>query len=106
MIKDNSLFLLEFHKLLRVISGFAHSDGTKDAVVNIRPFQKREEIETRFGQIQEIRRISQEDNALKLSAFSDISHFIRRARPEGAVLDAVELSAFVPVLSIASEISA
>lgn len=105
MITDNSLFLLEFHKLLTVISGFAHSEGTKEAVINIRPFENREEIERRFGQVQEIRRISQEDNALKLLAFSDISHFIRRARPEGAVLEAVELSAFVPVLTIASEIS-
>ena len=101
MIKDNSLFLLEFNKLLTVISAFAHSEGTKEAVVNIRPFQRRQEIERRFGQVQEIRRISQEDNALKLSEFSDISHLIRRARPEGAVLEAIELSAFVPVLSIA-----
>jgi len=105
MIKDDSLFLLEFHKLLTVISAFAYSEGTKEAVLSIRPFQNREEIERRFGQIQEIRRISQEDNALKLSAFSDISHFIRRARPEGAVLDAVELSAFVPVLTIAAELA-
>ena len=104
MITDNSLFLLEFHKLLSVISAYAHSEGTKEAVLNIRPFQKREEIETRFGQVQELRRISQQGNPLKLSAFSDISHFIKRARPEGAVLEAVELSAFVPVLSIASEI--
>ena len=105
MIKDNSLFLLEFNKLLTVISAFAHSEGTKEAVVNIRPFQRRKEIERRFGQVREIRRISQEDNALKLSEFSDISHLIRRARPEGAVLEAIELSAFVPVLSIASELA-
>ncbi|PKL52126.1 MAG: endonuclease MutS2 [Nitrospira bacterium HGW-Nitrospira-1] len=106
MITDNSLFLLEFHKLLAVISAFAHSEGTKEAVLSIRPFQNREEIETRFGQVQEIRRISQEGNPLKLSSFADISHFLKRARPEGAVLEAIELSAFVPVLSIASEISA
>ena len=105
MITDNSLFLLEFHKLLSVISSYAYSEGTKEAVLNIRPFQGREEIETRFGQVQELNRISQQGNPLKLSAFSDISHFIKRARPEGAVLEAVELSAFVPVLSIASDIS-
>ena len=104
MISDNSLLLLEFHKLLSVISAHAHSEGTKEALSKIRPFQKREEIETRFGQIQELIRISQQGNPLRLSAFSDISHFIKRARPEGAVLEAVELSAFVPVLSIASEI--
>ena len=73
MIKDNSLFLLEFHKLLTVISGFAHSEGTKEAVLNIRPFQRREEIERRFGQIQEIRRISQEGNAAE--AFSLFGYF-------------------------------
>lgn len=105
MITDNSLFLLEFHKLLNVIAGYAHSEGTKEAVSNIRPFQRREEIDTRFGQVRELNRISQQGNPLKLSSFSDISHFIKRARPEGAVLEAVELSSFVPVLSIAADIS-
>jgi DNA mismatch repair protein MutS2 len=106
MITGNSLLLLEFHKLLRIISAYAHSEGSKEAVLNIRPFRNREEIEERFGQIQEIRRISQEGNPLKLSAFSDITELIKRARPEGAVLEAIELSAFIPLLSIASEISA
>ena len=40
MIKNNTLFLLEFHKLLSVISGFAHSEGTKEAVVEHTPFSK------------------------------------------------------------------
>ncbi len=105
MITDNTLSLLEFHKLLAKISVFANSEGTKEAVLNIRPFQNREEIEERFGEIQEIRKLSQEDNSLKLSAFTDISHLLRRAKPEGAVLEAIELSAFVPLLRIASEIS-
>ncbi|MDH4231849.1 MAG: endonuclease MutS2 [Nitrospirota bacterium] len=105
MITDNSLFLLEFHKLLRIISAYAHSEGSKEAVLNIRPFRNKDEIEKRFGRIQEIRRISQEGNPLKLSAFSDVSDLIKRASPEGAVLEAVELSAFIPLLSIASEIS-
>jgi DNA mismatch repair protein MutS2 len=106
MITDHSLFLLEFHKLLAVISGFAHSEGTKEAVLGVRPYQDRSDIEKRFGQVGEVRRISQEGNPLKLASFSDISPFVRRARPEGAVLEAVELSAFVPVLGIAAELSA
>ena len=98
-------FSTKFHKLPGVISSYVHSEGTKEAVLNIRPFQERNEIETRFGQVQELNQISQQGNPLKLSPSSDISHFIKRTRPEGAVLEAVELSAFVPVLSIASDIS-
>lgn len=105
MITDNTLSLLEFHKLLAKISVYANSEGTKEAVLKIRPFQNREEIEERFGQIQELRRLSQEGNHLKLSTFADILHLIRRAKPEGAVLEAIELSAFIPLLRIASEIS-
>jgi DNA mismatch repair protein MutS2 len=105
MITDKSLFQLEFHKLLTIISGFAYSEATKEAVLNIRPFQAREEINVRFGRILEVRRISQENNPLRLSGFSDISNSLGRSRPEGSVLEGIELAAFVPVLSIASEIS-
>jgi len=105
MITANALDLLEFHKLLRIISSFAHSDASKKSVEDIRPLNDRENIERRLSQIDEIRKIAHEGNPLKLSPFLDISDLIVKIKPEGAFLEASELSSFVPMLHIASTIS-
>ena len=105
MIKQTTLDLLEFNKLLKIISANANSDASQEAVLNILPLSDKADIEKKFGQINEIRRMSSEDTPLKLTKFTNISHFIIRVRPEGAVLEASELSAFIPVLDMASEIS-
>lgn len=105
MISDNALRLLEFHKLLRIISKYSHSEASEKAVLDILPLEKREEVETRLGQIEEIRRMAQRDNSLRLSHFSDISPLLVRVRPEGAVLDSKELSQFIPLFSVLSVIS-
>jgi DNA mismatch repair protein MutS2 len=105
MISDNALRLLEFHKLLRIISKYSHSEASEKAVLNILPLKKREDVETRLGQIDEIRRMAQRDNNLRISHFSDISPLLARVRPEGAVLDSKELSLFIPLFSVLSVIS-
>ena len=105
MLTENSLNLLEFNKLLRIISGFANSEATEKSVLGIWPFDNREEIRKRLGQVQEIRRMSQEGDALRLSRFSDISKLLAKVRPEGSVLDGPELSGFIPVLGIIAELS-
>jgi len=105
MIAESSLELLEFHKLLRLISDLANSEASKAAVLEIYPLEGREAIEKRQGSITEIRRLAQEGTPLRLSFFPDISAHIYNIRPEGAVLEAQELSDFIPVLSIASAIS-
>jgi len=105
MIPKTSLDLLEFNKLLRLICDFANSDATRKSVSDIRPLNKRMDIEKRLKQIFEIRKISHEGNPLNLHPFSDISPLIIKIRPEGAVLDAIELADFMPVLSIAASIS-
>lgn len=105
MIPKTSLDLLEFNKLLRLICDFANSDATRISVSDIRPLNNRMDIENRLKQIFEIRKISHEGNPLNLHPFSDISPLIIKIRPEGAVLDAIELADFMPVLSIAASIS-
>jgi DNA mismatch repair protein MutS2 len=106
MISKTTLDILEFSKLLRLIAGFANSTVSEASVLAIQPFSERNAIETRFGQISEIRKMSQQGNSLSLCPFPDITHLLMKLRPEGAVLDAGELADFVPVLSIASSISA
>jgi DNA mismatch repair protein MutS2 len=105
MIPKISLEILEFNKLLSLISGFANSEASKVSVLDIQPLLHKTDIEKRLRQISEVRKISHEGNSLSLYPFSDISHLIGKIRPEGAVLDAIELADFIPILSIASAVS-
>ena len=97
--------VLEFDKILNVISSFSNSDTAQKSILEVHPLNNRKDIEKRFGQIQEIQRLSQEGTPLKLSHFQDISQFIEKVKPEGAVLDSSELIAFMPVLRIISDVS-
>lgn len=105
MIEKSSLELLEFPRLLLLISDLSHSDASKAGVLQIRPLTSKEDIDIRQGLIAEIRRLFQKGTPLPLSFFPDISAHIYKLRPEGSVLEAQELSEFIPVLSIASAVS-
>ncbi|MGD0885959.1 MAG: endonuclease MutS2 [Thermodesulfovibrionales bacterium] len=105
MISANTLNLLEFHKLLKIISAYAHSEASEEAVLEILPLDNRGTIEKRLAQIDEIRMLAQEGDPLRLSEFSDISSLLAQIRPEGAALEPRDLSLFIPFLTILSDIS-
>jgi DNA mismatch repair protein MutS2 len=105
MITEGALALLEFPKLLSIISAFSHSDASRKAVLDIHPLYEKEDIDRRLGGIREIRRMSAGGSPLGLTPFPDISPLLLRLRPEGAVLEPAELSAFIPVFTILSDIS-
>jgi DNA mismatch repair protein MutS2 len=98
MTADNSLELLEFHKLLLSISQYTKSVASKKFALSILPLKNRHEIEERFSLVSEIMRLSENNDRLVLSGFPDITGQIEGVRPEGAVLDPVELAGFIPVL--------
>ncbi|MGD0282734.1 MAG: endonuclease MutS2, partial [Dissulfurispiraceae bacterium] len=93
-----SLNLLEFNKLLSVIADFSHSEATRNAVFAMRPLGDRVSIEKRSGQTGEVMRIYDGGGTLSIFPFSDIGPLLARVAPEGAVLEAVELAEFIPVL--------
>lgn len=105
MIKRETLKALEFNKLLDIISRFSNSDISRDAVLNISPLSNIGDIERRFGQLSDIRRTSQEGTPLKLAPFEDITGLTGKLKPEGALLGAEELAAFIPALQIIADIS-
>ncbi len=104
MKRREPLQILEFDKILNVISRFSHSDASREYVLHILPFKNKEDIEKRFGQIKEIRRLSQEGTPLRLSHFEDISQLIEKIRPEGTLLEPLELLSILSVLRIISAI--
>ena len=73
---------------------------------NIKPLTAREEIETRFGQVEEIRKLGRMGVPLGLSPYHDILPVLDKVRPHGAVLDPRDLVLFIPVLHVLSNISA
>ena len=86
MISQNTLGLLEFPKLLRLISNFANSEASKASALEIQPLADKAIIEKRLGQISEVRKMSHEGTRLELYLFPDISRLIVKIRPDGAVL--------------------
>ncbi|NJD55704.1 MAG: endonuclease MutS2, partial [Nitrospirae bacterium] len=105
MISHNALQLLEFDRLLGIIAGSAHSEVSRNAVLDISPLPTAEDIRARVSLIEDIRRLIQQGSSLRLQEFHDIAPLLARVRPAGAVLEAVELASFIPLLDMAGEIS-
>ena len=64
MISENSLELLEYPKLLRILSEQAHCPATRQAVLDIRPFENLDPIIQRQRLVEEIRNLKAEGNPL------------------------------------------
>lgn len=105
MISRTTLQLLEFDRLLSIIAEAAHSEVSRNAVLNISPLLTAEDIRDRVSVIEDIRRIYQQGSSLHFQEFRDIAPLLARVRPSGAVLEAVELSSFIPLLDMAHELS-
>ncbi len=105
MISPHTLSLLEFDKLLTIISGFANSGASEAATAELVPFTDSQDIRRRQALVGDILLMSSKGIALALSQFPDISGLFSKVRPEGAVLEGVELAGFTPVLEIISDIS-
>jgi DNA mismatch repair protein MutS2 len=105
MISENSLELLEYPKLLGIIAEPAHCPATRQAVLAIRPYGNLPDILQRQRLVEELRRLSAEGSPLLIFPFADLKPFLEKVRPVGAVLDPLELSAFMPLLQMSSTVS-
>lgn len=105
MIDRSTLKDLEFDKVLQEISSRSRSSVGKDAVLDIVPFEKREDIDQRRKEIEELRLLSDQDEALSISRFEDISSALVRVRPGGAILEAVDFIDIASLLSVIKEVA-
>ena len=104
MIDRSTLLDLEFDKVLQEISSRSRSSVGKDAVLDIVPFEKREDIDHRRKEIEELRLLSAQDEALSLSRFEDISSALVRVRPGGAILEAVDFIDIGSLLAVIKDV--
>jgi DNA mismatch repair protein MutS2 len=100
MIPPATLEQLEFHKLLAVTAEAAHSEASRKAIRTIAPLDDTEAILQRQARIEEVRRLDREGTPLPFFPFADIHPFLSRVRPQGAILEPLELAAFISVLSL------
>lgn len=105
MISHNALQLLEFDRLLGIVAVSAHSEVSRNAVLDISPLPAAEDIRDRVSLIEDIRRFIQQGSSLHFQEFHDIGPLLARVRPAGAILEAVEIAGFIPLLDMAREIS-
>ena len=106
MIDKETLKRLEFDRILETVAGFAHCEASRLGALAIAPLAGRQEIELRFGLVEEIRKLSRLGISLKLFGFEDITPQIKAVRPTGAVLAPFELQRFIPTLRVMGAISA
>lgn len=100
-----TLDLIEFNKLLGRISTLAVCEASRREVTHMMPLTDADDIRLRQGRIAEIMRMLQEGDPLRLYSFRDLAPFLSKVKPEGAVLDAAELAAFIPALDIAGTVA-
>ncbi|MFA5353540.1 MAG: endonuclease MutS2 [Thermodesulfovibrionales bacterium] len=106
MITADSLAALEFPKLLSLVAGLTHSDASREAVLALTPLLRRDAILRRLGEVEEVRRMSQDGHPLSIASFPDILLMIQKARPEGSVLDPVELARIREFLDCSTDVFA
>ncbi len=106
MITAAALELLEFPRLLGHVAQYTNSDATNTAARDIRPLPSAAGIRDRLAKIGDIRLLTSQAIRLELSPFEDIRSLLQKARPEGAMLDPLELSRFIPVFGIAGALAA
>lgn len=104
MISKNNLELLEFDKLLRVISNIARSPATKKSIAKIRPFERMEDILMRQHLIREILMMHHEGAQINIFDFPDLSDLFTKVAPEGSILDGKELAAFMNLFETISDL--
>ncbi|MDX9715340.1 MAG: endonuclease MutS2 [Dissulfurispiraceae bacterium] len=105
MPTQNLYQLLEFDKLLNIASSYAKSSPGQKAINRLCPLDNLHEINKRFSIIEEIRLLSQRETPLQLSEFSDIMLLLNKIRPEGSILDPVELASMLEFLAAALDIT-
>ncbi len=105
MIRKESIRALELDRILRRISGYGHSDASRDAILGIVPLSERHLIERRFGMVEELRALVAQGVPLSLSDFEDVTPLLGKLRPHGAILAPLELVTFLPVLRVLSAVA-
>ena len=89
--------ILEFDKILEMAAAFALTAPGRDVVLSIKPLKDIGEIRQRIALISECRNLLSEGQYPGIEHFDDLSPLFQKVRPVDAVLEPLELRAFLPL---------
>lgn len=98
MIPEQTLIRLEFDKILDAVATTAHSTATKQRIAAMRPLSAPETITREWERVGELCALQHQGCHLRINSFDDIRPHLFELRPAGAVLTALQLMQFIPVL--------
>jgi DNA mismatch repair protein MutS2 len=81
-----ALAKLEFDTVLRRVIRYAQSDPGRDLLATLSVSTSMEEIETRLGQVTEMKRLLEEEEGLPLEGIYDVREALSKSRIEGTLL--------------------
>ncbi|MBN2450398.1 MAG: endonuclease MutS2 [Lentisphaeria bacterium] len=103
---QHAFHVLEFDALLETLAGYAQTGGGRRAVLALRPAPGREASRGRQGLYRELMGLAEAGVSFPGLQFEDIGEALRRAAPDGAVLDSEELLLCRQLLDAAAEAAA
>ncbi len=98
MISLETLRRLEFDKVLLAVSVGARSEVTANSIMAMVPLEDHRRAAMDMGRIEEIRGLLRQRVTLRISTFDNILPLLEKVRPDGAILPALSLLSFIPVL--------
>jgi DNA mismatch repair protein MutS2 len=87
----NTLTVLEYPKILALLSDFASTGSGSAACALLTPMKDREDISRTLDTVTEVREITAVEGVIPFGGVSDISSLVDRTKVEGAYLSAAEI---------------
>src|SRR3989339_112071 len=101
---SHALTVLEFGKVLEIISGFADSGDGKRAILEIMPENDSEKARIKLSEADEIMRALKFDELPPSMPLRDIGNLIKVLKVPGNILDIEEIASFADNLEIAGDV--
>ncbi len=92
---------LEYEKILSMVAAFSTTAEGREEVQSLRPLGDYHHLLERLSCVAECRRLLTEERILGIEPMDPMRPLFEKLRPEDAVLEGLELRAFIPLLSSA-----
>jgi len=96
--------VLEFDKILEIISSYAFSDIGKKYIINLAPYSDYEKIIDEHKKVDEIRKVFESSKDLPLDGLSDIMPALKEARIANKILEPIQLQNIALFLTVARNV--
>ena len=100
---DKNLIILEYNKIIKILSEYTTSSMGKEKILSIRPMSNIVKIQESLSETSEAVSVILAKGKLPLNGLCDIGPFIRKAKI-GSILSPIELLKIAQVLKICQDL--